>query len=265
MRLKLSLLDVCAILMVLGLLAGLLMPGSDFDLTHRYPPTAAHPENNLADLAGEYRQGARLGRSISLSILPDGRYSFIWSGCTRVHHGESGYVHSDGAHYVLSPLGKVRERLDRTLLLVRWQRRRYLVPPQKMLQFCDAVVEGEEPRNELPGDFYLGVPFDRADGVPELPETWANYLRENVTVGRIMVVKDGGQARINLGRAEGIREDTILTVQGSPRYRHRYLRVVSVDEESCLADECSPGRSDQPLEAGWGVVAPRRSRESEDP
>src|SRR4051812_19230712 len=98
MRLKLSLLDVCVIAMVLGLLASLLMPATDFDLTHRYPPMDAHAEPNLVQIAGEYHRGARLGLHLSLFILADGRYSFIWSGCTGVHHRESGSVHSDGDH-----------------------------------------------------------------------------------------------------------------------------------------------------------------------
>jgi hypothetical protein len=254
MRFKMSLVELCVILVILGVWLALLIPAGDFDLTHRFPPTVSSSGDDLSNIAGEYYQGTIRGRSLRLSILPDGRYSFIWSGCTGVYCRESGYVRRTDSHYLLSPKEPAAARIEHTFLLVRWQSRRYLVPPEKMHDFCDAVIKGDEPRNEVPGDFYLSVPLNRANGIPDLPERWVNYLGEHLRIGKITEVTEGGRARVDLGTAKGIHKGSVLTVQGSSRYHHRNLRVVSVEEDSCLAEESFPGQFDQPLETGWGVV-----------
>jgi hypothetical protein len=73
------LLEMCVIVMILGVLGALLVPGSSFDLTHRFLPTATDSRDEFSSVAGEYYQGAARGRYFHLSILADGRYSFIWS------------------------------------------------------------------------------------------------------------------------------------------------------------------------------------------
>lgn len=103
MRSILILPGACVCAMVIGGVSGTLM-APDYDRNHRFPPQVSLSVDDLSSLAGEYHQGARLGMSLSLSILHDGRYSFIWSGCTGVHHRESGYVGSIDGSYVLSPL-----------------------------------------------------------------------------------------------------------------------------------------------------------------
>ncbi len=265
MRLKLSLLDVCVIMIIIGVWAALLLPANDFDRRHRYPPQASLPGDNLADIAGEYYKGASRGMSLSLSILPDGRYSFIWSGCTGVHHRESGYIQSTDGSYVLSPLQRVEAGIDHHFLLVRWQSRRYLVPPEKMDEFCDAVIKGEEPRIEYAGDFYLSVPFDQADGLPELPDRWASQLRAGVTVGKIMEVTKPGLVRVDFGTACGIEAGSILTLRGSRRFDFRRLSVISAENGSCTAHECDHETHEEPLLPGREVIAERPGEVEDDP
>jgi hypothetical protein len=67
------LLEVCVIVMILAVLGALLVPGSDSDLTHRFPPTATDSRDDFSGVAGEYYQGAARGRYFHLSILADGR------------------------------------------------------------------------------------------------------------------------------------------------------------------------------------------------
>jgi len=195
--------------------------------------------------------------SLSLSILADGRYSFIWSGCTGVHHRESGYIRSTDGSYVLSPLQRVGSGIDHHLYLVQWQSRRYLVPPEKMEEFCDAVIKGDEPRVEYAGAFYLSVPFDRADGLPELPERWASHLRESVTIGKIREVTKPGLVRVDIGSACGIEVGSTLTLRGSRRFHFRRLSVISAENGSCMAQECDPEINEEPLIPGREVIAER--------
>jgi len=147
---------------------------------------------------------------------------------------------------------------------VRWQSRRYLVAPEKMQEFCNAVVKGDEPRNEARGSFYLGVPFDRADGLPEVPERWASYLRKHLTIGKITTVKEAGLVQVDFAAECGIQEGRILTVRGNRRFDYRRLRVVSVKDGSCTAQECFPERYDEPLEPGREVIAERATEAKDD-
>jgi hypothetical protein len=257
MRLKVIPLEVCVLVMIIGVLGALLFPAGDHDLTHRFPPTVAGSGNDFWNIAGEYYQGAARGRYLRLSILADGRYSFIWSGCTGVHHRESGYARNTDGSYELSPVKSDGSKIDRRFLLVRWQSRRYLVPPEIMQKFCDAVVNGDEPRNEYTGDFWLRLPPARAEGRPVLPERWAAYLRENLAIGRITEVTDAGLLRVSFGAAGGIQEGAILKVRPDRRHDDRWLRVVSIQDGCCTARECSTYVGDEPLKPGREVIAAR--------
>lgn len=147
-RRSLSLLDVLVLVAIIGVLAGLLMPGPDFDRTHRYPPVKANAGTPLADLAGVYHQ--RAGRSLGweLSILTDGRYSRFYGYCTGTGNRESGYVHLRAGHCILLPAGpsSTTPGGERDFVPVRWKDRRYLVPADRMQEFCYAITEGKEPR-----------------------------------------------------------------------------------------------------------------------
>src|SRR4051794_28896914 len=114
MRLKLSLIDLGILVSIFGVLAALMMPTPDFDLTHRYPPATSNAVTNLAGVDGEYYMGNGRGMNLRLSILPDGRYSFVWWGCTGVHHRESGFVRQTEGRYVLSPSGPSQPGVERT-------------------------------------------------------------------------------------------------------------------------------------------------------
>src|SRR5262245_35333029 len=105
MRVKVKWIEVLVIVSVVGILAGLMRPAGDFDLRHRYPSFAPVPAVGLAGVAGEYYLGDGLGMNLRLSILPDGRYSLISSGCTGVGHRESGHVRVTDGRYILSQSG----------------------------------------------------------------------------------------------------------------------------------------------------------------
>jgi len=102
---RFSLLDVCVIVMVMGVLAGLptsvLVSSIDFDMTHRYPPATSNPGGtNLESIAGDCYWGDGLGIRKNLSILINARDSLIDSGCTGVNQRESGCVRrTDGPYW----------------------------------------------------------------------------------------------------------------------------------------------------------------------
>lgn len=164
------LVEVGVAVVIVGVLCGLVLPSGDWDFSHRFPPAVPNVGNGFADVAGEYHQGASRGRNWRLSLLQDGRYSFVWSGCLGVYHRESGFLRRVGDDVVLSPIKPIEPEMVRTFRPLKWGRRTYLLPPEQIEEFCDAIIRGAEPRNEVAGRFYLHGHQVKAAGITELPK-----------------------------------------------------------------------------------------------
>jgi hypothetical protein len=265
MSLKLSRIDLIIILFTLcglGTLIGMIESSKiDFDMTHRYPPVGSGSQPiDAASLSGEYYRGDGLGFRNRLSILPDRRYSLIESGCTGVHRRESGFVREVKDGYVLSPSEPSEPSIGRAFVLIGWGDRHYLVPPDEMQEFRGAIIEGREPRDDVRGRFYIRLPIVPANQLPDSPPEWVGALCEGLVLGRVTEVSAVGlakigRAKVDLGAKDGVRQGDILTVQRHGDSLERRLRIVSVAERSCEADECFPGSSEHPLEVGLAVVA----------
>jgi hypothetical protein len=258
-RWKPTLFELAILAACVGVWIALLLPGPDFDRTYRYPPVLLDGGSDLSEIAGQYFRGGKYGGD-NLSILADSRYSFFRAYCTGVFNRESGHVKIVDGNHVLKPVESPEFKALRVLLAIRWQSRRYLIAPDTMQEFCDDIIEGNEPQDEGRGHFYLRGPAVPVDGVPELPEKWATYLREKLVIGRIVEVMEGGHARLDLGSADGIEKGDILTVQGGDRFRHRYVRVESIQERSSVGVDPQWQPSQPPLPAGRCVVMQRDIR-----
>jgi hypothetical protein len=260
LRQKPTLLEWAVIAAIVVVLICLLLPGGDFDTSHRYPPAIPDAGLDLSDIAGEYHKGFGRGAGWCLSILPDGRYS-TWLGvCTGVCNRESGYVWRLGADYELSPTTSTGSRIDRNLFPIRWGGRSYLIASDRMQEFCDAIINGDEPHDGERGGFYLREPTVRVDGLPELPEEWAAYLRDHLVIGRIVEASEGGHARLDLGSADGIEKGDMMTVQGSGRFNHRRVKVESIQQRSSVVVDPNWQPKEPILPAGRCVVMRRDFR-----
>jgi hypothetical protein len=184
-RLKITLAEAVVVAMISVVLISLLLPGGDFNFDHRYLPFDPNTRFGFAGLAGEYRLGVhRGGRGWCLSILADGRYSINWSCCVGVGYRESGSVKRVGEDLVLAAAAPTEGRFARVFRPVKWGCRTYLIPPEKLREFCDAIIKGDEPRNERTrGLFYALNLGEQIGGAPELPEPWATYLRKHAVFG----------------------------------------------------------------------------------
>jgi hypothetical protein len=266
-RPRLSRLDVLAILAIIGVLVGLLMPVGDHDRTHHYPPARANAGTPVAEFAGLFRQRPARGRGWELSILPDGRYSRFLSCCVGTADRESGYVQALAGHCILLAAGSfsTSSRMDRDFLPIRWEDRLYLVPADEMQEFCYAVIEAKEPRPEdgMGQHFLLRSPAAQVDGIPELPEPWAAFLRENLVIGKIVEVMEPNGLKLDLGSADGIEKGDVLAAQGRDKDGTRYVRVQSVQKRSSIAAESSWENQENRLEVGRCVVRQRDLRRDE--
>ena len=218
MRVKLSWFELLATVPLIAVCGGLLMlalllPVRDVDRTHGYPPPASRAASVPAGVVGEYYLGDGLGTNASLSILLDGRYSLIESGCTGVHDRESGFVLESNSSYVLSPIGPADPSRKRNLVLVAWGQRHYLIPPDEMQDLREAIIDGREPRDDVHGRFYVSLPLARADGLPDSPPAWASAIRDGLVLGRVTTVSAVGRAKlgrakVNLGAKKGCARGT---------------------------------------------------------
>ena len=93
-------------------------------------------------------------------------------------------------HLVLSAADPIEPRIPRVFIPVKWGRRTYLIPPEELEKFSEAIIKGDEPRNEgAAGEFYVVGLAESVGGVPELPEPWATFLRKNAIIGTVVEVR----------------------------------------------------------------------------
>jgi len=122
------------------------------------------------------------------------------------------------------------------------------------------VIEGREPRDDVHGRFYVQLPIEPAEGLPDSPPRWADAVREGILLGKVTEVSSVGLAKIarvnvDLGIKDGIRQGDMVTVQlKGPSYARRF-RVVSVEDHSCVADDSSGGSPEHTVLPGTAVVA----------
>ena len=85
--------------------------------------------------------------------------------------------------------------------------RRYLVPDDKLLAFCNAVNQGVEPRDSDYGDFDLkeGHEAIAVEGFPTAPEAWKAFLLKAPLRGTVVELLPDFKARINIGKKDGLR------------------------------------------------------------
>ncbi len=260
-RLIIKLGELFVLLVMVAANVALLLATADYDLSYRYAAAPSNAGVEFASIAGEYRLGARRGRGWCLSILPDGRYSLLCSSCTGVGDRESGSVKRVGEYFVLSTANTTDDqRMARVFRPVEWDCRTYMIPVEKFPEFIEAIVQVDEPRIG-PGKFYVKNLDQPVTGIPDLPQAWAERLRNRLVIGTVVEMLPGGRARIDRGTADGILAGSELTVQRSDRYsNNRKLKVVAVDERSCTVQHFYHKQYQVPLEVGWKVVAAPAAR-----
>jgi hypothetical protein len=98
------------------------------------------------------------------------------------------------------------------LLVSRWGRRHYLVPPDRGIAFCNAVNLGEEPRDSEYGDFPLGEGQEgiAVAGLPDVPDRWVPHLLKAPVQGEVTELLPAWKARVNVGRRHGLRPGMLL-------------------------------------------------------
>jgi hypothetical protein len=167
---------------------------------------------------------------------------------------------------------EVFRRIGPELLLVRWGPRHYLVAATRVVDFCNAVNSGSEPRSEICcGAFLkLGEETWPAPGWPELPPADFELLLSRPVSATVLSVgaaePDAGAEdaylrktplTIDAGRFDGLRVGMGLYV-AVPDVFMEWMELTNVDEhrsEGVLHQIVSSSLAPLVPQAGWCLCA----------
>lgn len=203
--------------------------------------------------AGRYYEGDGTGVNVVLDIAPAAGFAFEWHGCFGLYDRNFGRIQEkDGEIHLKFELENERKGfhgISPSFLPVKWGERRYLIAPDEIIEFCNCVNSGYEPRMRAHGLFLLNVDDvkKKVEELPALPENYQPYLLKrpiNAEVSSIGTVThrpgylDSTQSDtvlvLNVGKKHGVMPQMEFHVY-DPGFVIDSATVVDVTEETCKA------------------------------
>src|SRR6185436_12407323 len=135
-----------------------------------------------------------LGVNMSLSISPKSGFVFEWHGCLGLYDRNYGAVTLTNERVHLSFTFENKQQgfqgIASDLIPIPWGKRRYLVPADEMVGFCNHVNDGTEPRDGIHGSELLrrGDEKKPVSGLPKVPKEFHDYLISKPIVAEIISV-----------------------------------------------------------------------------
>jgi hypothetical protein len=232
--------------------------------------------------AGDYYAGDGLGVNTSLAIAPDTGFVFEWHGCLGLYdRNYGGVAWTNGRIHLSFTFENQREGFQGiapALIPISWGSRRYLVPADDIVGFCNNINEGTEPRTSIRG-FYLlrrGDEKKKVTGSPKVPDEYQQYLAAKPIEATIIAV---GQYTTRPSVVEWKFKDTLVTLdagtkQGlrvgmelvvtSPMEAGESVRIVKVQETRSEAIMIQGGEEEPGPKIGWrlSTQAPWNARKT---
>jgi hypothetical protein len=227
--------------------------------------------------AGAYYYGDGLGVNVTFSFAPTAGFLFEWHGCLGLYDRNFGSVTREGDRVRLIPeLPNSQKGFQGTPLeftSVRWGPRRYLVASDGLLEFCNAVNSGAEPRGDAHGAFLLheGDESLAVTGPPTLPHEYQSCILETPISARIIhmgasVLKPSlgdfkfrvTPVTLDAGSADGVWQGMKFELT-APKTRYESATVKRVYDRESEAEIREIGTEESPPEVGW-MLATRRER-----
>jgi hypothetical protein len=185
---------------------------------------------SLMSLVGKHYLGDGWGQNNTLTLKADRTFSLIWDTdagppfliAAGKYHVRHDLLYLDTL-YARSERG-VKWGKRHTLSIVRWGKRLYLVEVQNLLDFCNDINIGYEPRGDIHGSFYLKNidPLPNVSGLPPLSAKWRSYLLKHPVTGKVLSIQCTGRhderkgdiiaVRVNVGRQHGLKVGMRLRV-----------------------------------------------------
>lgn len=204
-----------------------------------------HPSTAKIEVAGEFYQGDMAGVEDRLTLRSNHTFRYRWREFGNiVDHGHgkvAGRWRLDGSRLVL-----VERASENTLgfpleyQVVPWGPRLYLVAENRMLEFCNRVNGGFEPRF-LPlggNDFLRAKDWEKAaPGRPEVDPAWMDFLLSRTVKARVTAV-DHATVYLAAVHFEELKPGMSLYTIGKPPLR--VLRVLKVSPSLVASSEVGP-------------------------
>ncbi len=195
------------------------------------------------ELGGDYYFGDGLGVNCSLKLSPADTFGFQWHGCMGLYDQNEGKFEIEKGILILYP-EKPNERKGfqgtaTRFFIIDWSGRIYLVPEEELLDFCNAINQGREPRRGVfRGNFYIkkGDDTKPIKGWPTLPGNWNEYLLQTPIHGRVTSVQNKREGAVNMGSRHGLKTGMVVTARDRKNRRFSQLVVKSVDTESAKVE-----------------------------
>lgn len=198
--------------------------------------------------AGHYYYGDGLGVNVRLDLAPRSGFVFTWHGCLGLYDLNYGKVEETGGRVKLVfrfPNDKKGfQGIAPELIPVLWGERHYLVPPDRVVDFANAINAGFEPRSGLHGRFLLsgGDELKPVRGKPNIPSEYSAYLLEHPIEAEISSVKESRvedseritNAVLNVGTAQGVKSGMEFWVY-APERLYGNARITDVGSTQSLA------------------------------
>jgi hypothetical protein len=214
--------------------------------------------------SGEYYEGDGTGVNIVLSLAPQSGFVFEWEGCLGVYDRNFGTVAAGSDRIELAfHYFNLREQfrgLSPVFIPVQWGERRYLVPPEKIDQFCTDANSGDEPRDSSVGFYLLRLGDEKkaARGLPDVPGDFGRLLLRAPLEPKIIEVLDSWKhdthlfltrVRLDMGSDRGVVPGMRMSRIESEQYQR--LVIENVSEQSCTAIVQRDARDDPLPAIGW--------------
>jgi hypothetical protein len=197
-------------------------------------------------LAPSYYQGDGTGVNWYLDLHPNGTFVFRWEGCLGTYDEKKGGWKSslDGTvelHVEVQKADPTGKSVPLSLRPIHWGNRLYLIDSAGLLDFCNLINSGSEPRKEAHGLAFLrDKDWERpVAGSPDIPAAWRTFLLSAPVRGRIIKALGARTAKIDRGESDGLKAGMELYWQGPDflTYRVRSTTKSSAVVETLYHDD----------------------------
>ncbi len=219
--------------------------------------------------AGKYYAGDGLGVNQSIVIAPAAGYVFEWHGCLGLYDRNYGTARQLNdvirLSFTFENQRKGFQGIAPEFVPVSWGARRYLIPADDFVGFCNDINQGREPRNESHGSYLMRTGDEKkpVTGFPNVPEKYRDYLLVKPIVATIIAVgpvttrpsiakwkfKDT-PVTLDVGKDQGLQVGMELFVTDPPDMVES-VRISKVEASSAEAVMTQTGEDDPGPRTGW--------------
>lgn len=219
--------------------------------------------------AGEYHEGDGLGVNVSLILAPKSGFLFEWHGCLGLYDRNYGTVSVDKGmiHLAFTFPNKRKgfQGIAPEFILIAWGERKYLIPSDDIIGFCNGVNYGSEPRKRMHGSHLLRIGDEQkeVEGFPDVPAEFKPYLLNHPIEAEIVAI---GQYKtrlsvsdwkfkdtpvvLNRGKSHGLLEGMRLHVV-KPDNVFESVEIVKIEDEQSEGIMTQTGEEVTGPQVGW--------------